>query len=199
MFKNIEKLKGKIPEKVYNELIKIDAIDGPLRCSHFVAQNHHESAGFTRMEENLNYSDEGLLKIFPKYFTVEQAKAYKRMPERIANRVYANRMNNGNEASGDGWKYRGRGYIQLTGRDNYTAFSKWIGDVEIINNPDLIITKYSLISAAYFFTVNNLWGIADKGIDDETITRMTKRINGGTIGLSHRIELTKYYYSILKN
>jgi putative chitinase len=106
-------------------------------------------------------------------------------------------MGNGPEASGDGWKHRGRGYIQLTGKDNYSRFDKTVDD-DILANPDLVATKYPLSSAAFFFNSNSLWAICDKGADDATVTAVTKRVNGGTIGLSDRIKHFKEYYSLLK-
>jgi putative chitinase len=119
---------------------------------------------------------------------------YQRKPEKIANRVYANRMGNGNEQSGDGWKYRGRGAIQLTGKNNYKAFSKWVGDETIINNPDIVATKYYIDSAMYYFMVNKLFDNIDN-LDYETCKRITKRVNGGYNGLEDRWSKTKKYYN----
>jgi putative chitinase len=148
--------------------------------------------------ENLNYSASGLLKVFPKYFkTLAEAQQYERKPEKIANRVYGNRMGNGDEASGEGFKFRGRGALQLTGKSNYEAFSKFLNKPEIIANPDLVATDYAFESAFYFFDKNGLLSICDKGIDDATITAVTKKINGGTNGLSERIAITKKYYSLI--
>jgi putative chitinase len=127
-----------------------------------------------------------------------EAQAYERKPEMIANRVYGNRMGNGAEASGEGFKFRGRGALQLTGKENYTNFSKFLNKPEILTNPDLVATEYAFESAIYFFERNGLWAICDKGVDDATITLVTKRINGGTIGLDERKILTKKYYEILK-
>jgi putative chitinase len=121
---------------------------------------------------------------------------YERKPEKIANRVYASRMGNGNEASGDGSKYKGRGYIQLTGKINYTNFSKFIGE-DCVSNPDLVATKYPLSSAAYFFNSNKLWSICDKGSSPDVVTLVTKRVNGGTIGLADRQKHFKEYYNLL--
>jgi putative chitinase len=106
-------------------------------------------------------------------------------------------MGNGDEASKDGFKFRGRGYIQLTGKDNYKNFAKFIGE-DTIENPDLVATKYPLASAAFFFDSNKLWSICDKGSDDITVTAVTKRVNGGTIGLPDRIKHFKEYYNLLK-
>ena len=170
----------------------------PVRSAHFFGQTSHETGHFATFSENLNYSAQGLLKTFSKYFkTLEEAKEYERKPEKIANRVYGNRMGNGNEASGEGFKFRGRGALQLTGKSNYEAFSKFLNKPEIIANPDLVATEFAFESAFYFFDKNGLWAIWDKGIDDATITAVTKKINGGTNGLSERIALTKKYYSLI--
>lgn len=194
----IEKLKGYIPDSILNQIPSILSfgIDGPKRLSHFLGQCKHETGGFKVFTENLNYSAEGLLKIFSKYFTTESAKLYARNPEKIANRVYANRMGNGDENSGDGWKYKGRGALQTTGKVNYKALGDFL-KVDLLSNPDLVSTTYSLASAAFFFKNNNLWVICDKGIDDITITSVTKRVNGGTHGLEERIKYTKEFYTIL--
>jgi putative chitinase len=149
------------------------------------------------VNENLNYSAKGLMGTFKKYFPTEDlAKKYEKKPELIAARVYANRMANGDEASKDGFKFRGRGFIQLTGRDNYTKFSKFIGE-DCVNGSDLVATKYPLASAAFFFDSNKLWSICDKGADEATVTAVTKRVNGGTIGLSDRLKHFKEYYALL--
>jgi putative chitinase len=170
----------------------------PIRSAHFFGQTSHETGHFKVFSENLNYSADGLLKVFPKYFkTLEESKLYERKPEKIANRVYGNRMGNGDEASGEGFKFRGRGALQLTGKSNFEAFSKFLNKPEIISNPDLVATEYAFESALYFFDKNGLWSICDKGIDDATITAVTKKINGGVNGLAERITLTKKYYSLL--
>ena len=170
----------------------------PIRASHFFGQTSHETGHFKVFSENLNYSAQGLLKTFPKYFkTLTEAQGYERKPERIANRVYASRMGNGDEASGEGFKFRGRGALQLTGKSNFEAFSKFLNKPEIISNPDLVATEYAFESALYFFDKNGLWSICDKGIDDATILAVTKKINGGVNGLAERITLTKKYYSLL--
>jgi putative chitinase len=166
------------------------------RVAAFVAQCAHESADFTTLQENLNYSADGLKKIFPKYFPGNISESYARNPEKIAAKVYGGRMGNGDEASKDGWKFRGRGYIQLTGKSNYTAFDKLVEE-DILANPDLVATKYPLASAAFFFQSNGLWAICDKGADDATVTAVTKRVNGGTIGLPDRLKHFKEYYSLL--
>jgi putative chitinase len=193
-------LKGHIPDAVIAQIPDTAAkfnITNPLRLAHFLAQCGHESGGFKAVQENLNYSADGLKKIFPKYFPGNLNESYARQPEKIAARVYASRMGNGDEASKEGFKFRGRGYIQLTGKQNYTNFAKFIGE-DTIANPDLVATKYPLASAAFFFDSNKLWSICDKGADDATVTAVTKRVNGGTIGLADRIKHFKEYYNLLK-
>ena len=172
----------------------------PVRAAHFFAQTAHETGNFKAFSENLNYSADGLNKIFPKYFkrAGRDANAYHRNPEKIANVVYASRMGNGNEASGEGWKFRGRGALQLTGKDNYAAFAKYLNKPEILDNPDLVATEYSFESAMFFFDKNKLWDICDKGINDAAILALTKRINGGTHGLDDRNQKTKKYYEYVK-
>lgn len=173
-------------------------ITNPLRMAHFLAQCSHESAQFTALRENLNYSAKGLLATFKKYFASEAiALRYERKPEKIGNLVYGNRMGNGDELSGDGFKFRGRGFIQLTGKDNYKQFSAFIGE-DCVANPDLIATKYPLSSAAFFFNRNNLWQICDKGATSEVVTLVTKRVNGGTNGLQDRINKFNLYYNTVK-
>lgn len=185
------KLKGAMPESFIAEIPFISekfGVNTPMRLAHFLAQCSHESGGFKVLRENLNYSAEGLQKIFGKYFpTAEIAALYARKPEKIANKVYSGRMGNGDEKSGDGWKFAGKGAIQLTGRDNYTAFDKTVDD-DILANPNLVVTKYPLTSAGWFWNKNGLNAIADGGATDEVVTKITKRVNGGTIGLPHRIE-----------
>ena len=197
---DLNKLKGHVPDSVIAQLpdtMSKFKLDTALRLSHFLAQAGHESGGFKITNENLNYSAKGLQGIFKKYFPSEAvALDYAKKPQKIANRVYSGRMGNGNEASGDGYKFRGRGYIQLTGRDNYTAFGKAIG-VDIAENPDLVATQYALASAAWFWSKNNLNKIADTGATDEAVTMITKRVNGGTIGLADRIKHFKEFYSLL--
>lgn len=168
----------------------------PLHAVHFFAQTHHESGGFAIFTENLNYSATGLMKVFPRYFTPQTAMQYARQPEKIANRVYANRMGNGNEASGQGYLFRGRGALQLTGKDNYQAFAKFLDKPEIMDDPTLVANEYAFDSAVFFFTKNKLWAICND-ITTATITELTKRINGGKNGLEERIKLTKMYYNML--
>lgn len=197
---NLDKLKGHLPDSVITQLPDTIAkfeLNTPLRLAHFLAQAGHESGGFKAVNENLNYGAKGLLGIFKKYFPTEaKAKEYERKPEKIANLVYGGRMGNGPETSGEGWKYRGRGYIQLTGKANYTEFDKVVTE-NIIENPDLVATKYPLLSAAWFFHKNGLHKIADQGATDAVVTLVTKRVNGGTIGLADRIKHFKEYYHLL--
>jgi putative chitinase len=196
----LDKLKGHIPDSVLAQIPDTAAkfnITNPLRLAHFLAQCGHESGGWKATSENLNYSSKGLLGIFPRYFTPALAEQYARKPEAIASRVYGGRMGNGVEATKEGFKFRGRGYIQLTGKDNYSAFDKFVPE-EILANPDLVATKYPLMSAAWFFNKNGLWSICDKGADQGTVTAVTKRVNGGTIGLPDRIKHFNEYYNLLK-
>jgi len=196
----LDKLKGHIPDGVIAMIPDTAAkfqINTPLRLAHFLAQCGHESGGFRVTQENLNYSAKGLAGIFKKYFPTEAAATpYARQPQKIANKVYANRMANGSEASGDGYKFRGRGYIQLTGRDNYTQFGKAIGE-DIASNPDVVSSNYALLSAAWFWSKNGLNKLADGGATDAVVTSITKRVNGGTIGLADRIKHFKEYYHLL--
>jgi putative chitinase len=196
----LEKLKGHIPDAVIAQIPDTAAkfnITTPLRLAHFLAQCGHESGGFKAVSENLNYSAKGLVGTFGKYFNSTTAAQYERKPEMIASKVYGGRMGNGDEASKEGYKFRGRGYIQLTGKSNYTNFTKFIGE-DCIGNPDLVATKYPLASAAFFFDSNKLWSICDKGATDADVTAVTKRVNGGTIGLPDRIKHFKEYYALLK-
>ena len=196
----LEKLKGHIPDAVIAMIPAVAQkfqIDSALRLAHFLAQCGHESGGFRLTKENLNYSAKGLMGIFKKYFPTEAlANQYARQPEKIANKVYGNRMGNGSEASGEGAKFCGRGYIQLTGKDNYTAFGKSIGE-DVCANPQVVAEKYALLSAAWFFSKNGLHKMADGGSTDAVVTSITKRVNGGTIGLADRIKHFKEYYHLL--
>jgi putative chitinase len=170
----------------------------PDRAAHFFAQTAHESGGFKAFSENLNYGAKGLRGIFGKYFPTDAlARAYERKPEKIANRVYANRMGNGDEASGEGWLFRGRGSLQLTGKFNFKAFSDYIGRPDVMTNPDIVATELAFESALWFFDKNKLWSICDQGVNDATILALTKRINGGTHGLDDRKLKTKKYASWL--
>jgi putative chitinase len=194
-----DKLKGLVPQTLIDDMVSHE-INTPLRAAHFLAQAAHESGGFKFKSENLNYSKESLLKVFPKYFTAASAEGYHRQPEKIASRVYANRMGNGNEASKEGWKFKGRGYIQLTGKDNYKAFSEWAKEPTILSNPDQVADdKYAGLSAIWFWNKNGLSKIADADNlrDDKTLIKITSRVNGGTHGLADRLERFNDYKKIL--
>ena len=196
----LEKLKGHIPDAVIRQIPDTASkfqINTPLRLAHFLAQCGHESGGFRATQENLNYSAKGLMGIFKKYFPTQAlAEQYQRNPQKIASKVYGGRMGNGPESTGEGFKFRGRGYIQLTGKENYTAFGKSINE-DILSNPDKVATDYALLSAAWFFNKNGLHRMADEGASDAVVTKITKRVNGGTIGLADRIKHFKEYYSLL--
>lgn len=197
---DFSKLEGHIPANVIAELPEVInkfAINTPLRMAHFLSQCSHESGEFKSTRENLNYSQDGLKKIFPKYFPGNQALLYARKPEAIAAKVYASRMGNGNENTKDGWTFRGRGYIQLTGKDNYKLFGKNIIE-DILVNPDIVATKYPLLSAAWFFSVNGINKLADAGPNQNAIIAVTKRINGGTHGIDDRIAKFNIFYNLLK-
>ena len=189
----LQQLKQLLPKNPYvehwhralSQLLPEYEINTPQRIAAFIAQCAHESGGFIFLSENLNYKAESLVKVFPKYFKdMATAQAYAKQPQKIANRVYANRMGNGDEASGDGWRYCGRGLIQLTGKDNYSWFAA------SIETPVEQVSEYletfegAAQSACWFWETNNLNQWADKG----DILTMTKKINGGTIGLEDRIK-----------
>ena len=196
---NLAALAGKVPQGVIDQIpvaAKDFNITSNLRLAHFLAQCALESMNFTAVVENLNYSGPRLLQVFPKYFKNVDVNAYARNPQKIGSRVYANRMGNGDEASGDGFKYRGRGYIQLTGKNNYQAFSGFIGE-DCVANPDLVATTYPLASAAFFFNSNNIWQICDQGSSDAVVTSVTKRVNGGTHGLAERLQNFKVFIKAL--
>lgn len=170
---------------LYEQLPKFGIVT-PARVAGFISQCQHESADFTVLTENLNYGAKGLMSIFKKYYQDEAlAKAHERKPQLIANRVYSGRMGNGPEASGDGWKYRGRGLVQLTGRSNYTQCSRDLfGDDCLVDDPDLLLNpEWAILSACWFWHKNKLNDICDRG----DVVLLSKRINGGTIGLADRI------------
>lgn len=197
---NLQKLRGHIPDQVLTQIpdtiLKFN-ISSKLRLVHFLSQCGHESGGFGILSENLNYSADRLKVIFPRYFQGQLSNLYARNPEKIGSRVYANRLGNGDEASGEGYKYRGRGYIQLTGKENYSRFAGFIGE-DTVSNPDLVATKYALSSAAFYFNMRNIWPICDRGESEEVITSVTLRVNGGTIGLPDRIKHFNEYFNLLK-
>ena len=171
----------------------------PVRAAHFFAQTAHETGGYKAFGENLNYNAAGLMGIFKKYFPdMATANRYARQPEKIANRVYASRMGNGPESSGDGWRYRGRGALQLTGKDNYQAFAKYCNRPDVMSNPDIVATELAFESAMFFFERNKLWSICDKGVSKPVILELTKKINGGTHGLEDREVKTFKFYEYVK-
>jgi putative chitinase len=178
----------------YKAILNNYGISSNLRLAHFFSQIEHES-NLKPISENFNYSTERLLFVFPKYFSGRAvAIMFEKKPEKIANRVYANRMGNGNENSGDGWKYRGRGFIQITGKNNYIDLSIDTG-IDFVSNPDLLLNEAnSLISALWFWKKNNLNLLADK----DNVIEITKKINGGVNGLKHRTELLTKYKNIFK-
>jgi putative chitinase len=196
----LDSLRGKIPDAVLSQLpetiVKFN-ISNVLRLAHFLAQCGHESGGFRDVEEKLSYSAQRLKEVFPKIFTGTLSEAYARNPVKTASRAYANIIGNGNEASGDGYKFRGRGFIQLTGRANYRDFSRYIGeDMEI--NPDLVASKYPLSSAAFYFSSRKIWVICDQGATREVIASVTKKVNAKLLGLEDRINHFNEYYALLK-
>lgn len=195
----LNKLHNKIPIQVLNELgdvMKQFGITNSFRLTHFLAQVAHESGNFRYTRENLNYSTEGLLKVFPKYFDKNTAPLYARRPQAIANMVYNGRMGN-KLKSNDGWMFRGAGFIQLTGRTNFKAFSDFIGDPKIMDDPSLVATKYPLTSAAWFFDKRGLWAICDEGVDQSIVKKVTLKVNGGYNGIADRLSKTNVLFNIL--
>lgn len=197
---NLEVLRGTIPDEVIDQIpatMKLFNINTRLRLAHFLAQCAHESGNWKAKVENLNYSLAALQSVFRKYFPdPASARDYERKPEKIANKVYGNRMSNGDESSGDGWRFRGRGYIQLTGKSNYSLFNKEVEE-DLLAVPDLVESKYPLLSAAWFWHSNSLNTLSDTGPTDDVVTKVTKRVNGGTHGLEDRLSKFKTYYSKL--
>lgn len=193
---------GPITAKAIGDYYKLNIIE----TAQFLGQCDHETGGWHFFKENLNYSAQGLANTWPNRFAVnprskpsvpnQLAKTIQRNQELIANHTYANRMGNGDIESGDGFKFIGRGAIQLTGKNNYIEFAKYVNDMSILDNPDKILTDYILESAKWFFDTNNLWRLC-KDISDNTITLITRRINGGTKGLEDRINKTNIYYNLL--
>lgn len=197
---DLKKLETKLPITVMDQIPAVMEkfqINTPLRLAHFLAQCAHESGNFFAVYENLNYSVKALRAVFGKYFPDDAtAKAYANKPEKIANIVYANRGGNGDKSTGDGWKFRGRGYIQLTLKENYKSFDSVVPE-DIMSNPDLVATKYPMLSAAWFWNSRKLNAIADKGSSVDVVTSITKKVNGGTNGLDDRIAKFKTFYSLL--
>lgn len=198
---NLDRLRGVIPDIVINQIAETAVkfnITNVLRLSHFLAQCAHESMDWRAVSENLGYSAAQLPKMWPSLFNATNAAQYAFKPEMIANRAYGNRMGNGPESSGDGWRFRGRGYIQLTGKNNYIQFDRFVDD-DILTFPELVSQKYPLMSAAFFFNVNNIWVICDRGAGDDVVTSVTIKVNGGTHGLADRLAKFKKYYTLLTN
>lgn len=197
---NLAGLKGHLPDAVIAQIPETASkfgITSNLRLAHFLAQCALESNRFTATVEKLGYSAQRLMAVFPKYFRGIDPTPYANNSVKIGNRVYANRMGNGDEASGDGYRFRGRGYIQLTGRNNYTSFSKFIGE-DCVANPDLVATTYPLASAGFFFNSNNIWPICDKGANDATVTAVSTRVNGqNPHAVPDRIKYFKEYFAAL--
>lgn len=197
---NLAGLTGKVPDTVIAQIpeaAKDFSITTNLRLAHFLAQCALESTGFKATVENLNYSAQRIPQVFGKYFRGVDPAPYAHNPQKLGSRVYANRMGNGDEASGEGYKFRGRGYIQLTGKNNYTSFSGFIGE-DCVGSPDLVATRYPLASAAFYFNSNNLWTICDRGADDGTVTRVSEAVNGKPPNsLSERIQNFKQFMQAL--
>lgn len=189
-----------LPTKLITDLLEVATkykINSPNRLAHYLAQCAYESSNFTRREENLNYSAKRLMVVFRKYFPTEElALKYEHNPKAIASRVYANRMGNSTEDSCDGWIYRGRGYIQLTGKDNYKSLNKALND-NIVDNPDLVADKYALMSSAWFWNSRNLNEIADLGTSENEVALITKKVNGGFHGLEERTKLFNKFFNSL--
>lgn len=196
---NISVLEGHIPKKVIDELPSVMErfkIETPIALAHFLGQCHHESAGFTRVFENLNYRAETLHRLFPARFRdIYEAEFYVGRPEQIADRIYGRRMGNGGFSSGDGFRFRGRGYIQITGKNNYAAFNPAVAE-DILEYPDLVATKYPLFSAGWWWKANTMH-VHAKSLDDSCFMFVTKRVNGGTNGLAHRKTMTLKIHKIL--
>jgi len=192
-----QRLSPRVPKLVIDRFLEIQerfSINTDLRIAHFFAQTAHESANFTTTKENFNYSASRLLKVFPRHFNKDTAKLYGRDYIAIANKVYANRF--GNTELGDGWKYRGRGYIMTTFKDNYAELDKLVPE-DLLENPELVAGRYAMLSAGYFWHSRKLNVLADKGSDIATITRITSKINGGIIGLDDRIAKFNEFYDLL--
>jgi putative chitinase len=168
----------------------------PERGAHLLGQANHESGGFKLTKENLNYSAETMCKVWPSRFkSVAEAAPFARNPKALADKVYSNRMGNG---EGEGHIWIGRGFLQLTGKDNYRSFASDMRVPEVMENPSLVETDYAMETAMWFFEKNGLFAIADKGVSEDTIKQITKRVNGGYIGLDHRKAETEKIYGWLK-
>ena len=196
----LENLRGHIPDAVISQIPETAAkfqINNVLRLAHFLAQCCLESGRFTVVYENLNYSADGLKSHFAKHFPDNAYDVYARNPMKIGSRVYASRNGNGDEASGEGYRFRGRGYIQLTGKNNYNSLAGFVGE-DTVANPDLVATKYPLASAAFYFSHNNVWRVCDRGDTVAVVTSVTECVNGGHNGLPERINYFNEFYGLLK-
>jgi putative chitinase len=206
---NLDRLKGHIPDKVLLEIplvIEKFKINTSSRMAHFLGQCSHESGGFTLVVENMNYSASQLAKTWPKRFSVdhtklplipnELARRIERNPQLIANTVYSNRMGNGSPETNEGFNFRGRGYIQLTGKSNYTAFNGFVEE-DVIKNPNLVSIKYPLLSAGWFFHTNRINHVSDRGVNNSVISQVTEIINGGQIHIQDRINRTNMFHNLL--
>lgn len=192
---------GVIGKKTLDKMRSVFGIKTDAQLAHFLANVHHETGGFIADTENLNYSAKALADTWPNRYKLNSspnslARTLANKPMNIANNVYADRMGNGNEASGDGWKYRGRGSLQLTGKTNYKLFSNWIKDKNVMLNPDIVATKYFWESALFYFTTNNLWGKM-KGTTEAGVKSVRKSVNGGFIGLDDVQAKFTYYYNLV--
>jgi putative chitinase len=179
------------------------------RLAHFLGQCSYESCFFKQTTESMNYSSQRLLEIFPRYFSKKNALQYAGCPQKIANKAYANRMGNGDERSGDGYRFRGRGFLQLTGKNIYAQFSRWtplrsltrqkhLLPANFLRNPDAVAHHFSWISAVFYFETRQLWDLCDQGIDPVTIAKISYIINGGFHGLRRRIAWTHWWYQTLR-
>ena len=194
---NLDGLYPSIPRHVLDQLSDVRdrySINTPLRLSHFLAQCAHESGRFLVTRENLNYSAQGLLKTFKRHFNERTAKLYARNPEAIANKVYGGRL--GNTEITDGWKFRGRGYIQTTGKANYAELDKIVPE-DLLDNPDLVSSRYAMLSAGFYWNSRKINAVADLGATEEVVEKVTLKVNGGTHGLKERTEYFFEYYQIL--
>jgi putative chitinase len=177
---------GAITARALRDHFKLSNIE----AAHFIGQLHHETGGFRLFRENLNYtSPDRILEKFRRHIQPSEVNSFLRNPQALANRVYANRMGNGNEASMDGFRFLGRGAIQLTGRSNYTEFAKAMNNPEILSNPEIVATEYPFDSAKWFFDRNNLWSLT-KDTSRASIERLTRRVNGGLNGIEDRVVQT---------
>lgn len=197
----LQYLKDYVPDLIYQELVNKSyefGMSTPVRAAHILGQIYHETNGFKAKYENLNYSAAGLTATFGnKLFPPDIARVYAYNPIKIANRAYGNKGGNGPESSGDGYKYRGRGPLQLTLKNNYKALKNFTG-VDVLTNPDLVATELAVTSALFYFKSNNIWEICDKGINEETIMEVTKKINKKALGFDSRASQVLKFATLLR-